>query len=357
MPTHIQIADRRVGPGEPLFVIAEIGLNHGGSLDRALRLVDAAAAAGASAVKVQVLRAADLVAPGCPAPAHVRAHSLVEFFAQFELEESGYAAIAERARRRGLAFVATPFALGAVEMLERLAPDAYKIASGDITYDALIEACAGTGRPLVISTGMAVIPEIGHALACAGRRASGAALLHCVSAYPVPRGDENLRAIATLARTFGLPVGLSDHTALASAAPVALALGASLYERHLVLPGDESAVDRAVSSTPEELAAAVRQAEEVARALGSGSKRCMPAELPNRVPSRRALRAARRLSAGDIIRASDVAVLRPADGLSPAYLRDLVGVRLTRDLEPGAPFLPSDLAEPASGGGVDREAA
>src|SRR5581483_4618714 len=144
MPTHFQIGVRRVGPGEPLFVIAEIGLNHGGSLDRALRLVDAAAAAGASAVKVQVLRAADLVAPGCPAPAHVRAPSLVEFFAQFELEESGYAAIADRARRRGLAFVATPFALGAVEMLERLAPDAYKIASGDITYDALIEACAGT---------------------------------------------------------------------------------------------------------------------------------------------------------------------------------------------------------------------
>jgi sialic acid synthase SpsE len=327
-----------------LFVIAEVGLNHGGSLDRALALVDAAAAAGASAVKLQTLLADDLVAPECPAPAHVRAASLRAFFAQFELDEPAHRVIAARVRARGLALMATPFSVQAVDLLERIGVDAYKIASGDLTYHGLIEDCARTGKPVVLSTGMATESEIAQAVGVAARTGSRTALLHCVSAYPVPQGSENLRAIATLARSFNLPVGLSDHGTAASAVPIAVALGASLYERHVMLDEDGRAVDRAVSSTSAELAAIVRVAADAAAALGHGRKECLAAERDNLTPSRRSLRAARSLSAGHIVGPGDIAVLRPGVGLPPARARDLVGARLTRSIDAGAPFLERDLS-------------
>lgn len=344
MSTRLDIGRRRIGPGEPLFVIAEIGLNHGGSLDRALQMVDVAAHAGASAVKLQTLQADQLVAADCPAPAHVSARSLREFFAQFELDEAAHRAIVARARAHGIAVMATPLSIGAVDLLARVGVDAYKIASGDLTYQGLIDCCARTGKPLVLSTGMAMPSEIVRATWCAARAgARGAALLHCVSAYPVPHDSQNLRAIATLADAFGLPVGLSDHAASTSAVPIAVTLGASLYERHLVLDDDDDAVDRAVSSTPGEFAAIVRVAAETAAALGHGRKECLPAEEPNRMPSRRGLSAARPLCAGDVLTPRDIAVLRPALGLSPVFESDLIGVRLTRDIEAGAPFTEGDL--------------
>ena len=344
MSVPFDIGSRRIGPGEPLFVIAEIGLNHGGSLERALTLVDAAADAGASAVKLQTLRADELVAADCPAPAHVSAPSLRAFFARFELDEPAHRTIVARARARGLAVMATALSLGAVDLLERVGVDAYKIASGDLTYDGLIDRCARTGKPLVLSTGMATSPEIALAVWCA-TRAGGRqkALLHCVSAYPVPRGSENLRAIVTLSRLFNIPVGLSDHASVATAVPAAMALGADLYERHLMLDGDEDAIDRAVSSTPAELAAIVRLAADTAAALGHGRAECLPAEAVNRIPSRRSLRAVRPLFAGHVVTAEDIVVLRPGIGLPPVHERDLVGVRLTRDVELGGPFVERDL--------------
>jgi len=353
VPTPLDIGGRRVGRGEPLFVIAEIGLNHGGSLDRALALVDAAARAGASAVKLQTLRADDLVAADCPPPAHVQVPSLRAFFARFELDEAEHRTIVARARARGLAVMATPFSFAAVDLLERIGIDAFKIASGDVTYHGLIDACVRTGKPLVMSTGMSSLAEIDHAVWCAYRAgARDLALLHCVSAYPVPRGSENLRAIATLAETFRVPAGLSDHAASASSTgvvPVAVALGACLYERHIMLESDgaardeEVAIDHAVSSTPDEFAALVRLAADTAAALGHGRKECLPAEAVNQQASRRALRAVRALRAGHVVTPDDLVVLRPAVGLAPAYERDLIGIPLARDIEAGAPFLDSDL--------------
>lgn len=299
MFTQLEIGGRRIGPGEPLFVIAEIGLNHGGSVDRALAMVDAAARAGASAVKLQT-------------------HSPRESLVPFELDEAAHHAIVARARLHGLAVMATPYSLAAVALLARVDVDAYKIASADLTCRGLIAACAQTGRPLVMSTGMAMLPEITHAVGHAFHAGCrGAALLHCVSAYPVPRGSENLRAITTLGEAFGLPIGLSDHAPSIAAVPIAVALGACLYERHLTLDGDDAAVDRAVSSTPAELAAVVRIAAETATALGHGRKECLPAEKPNLVPSRPGLIASRPRRAGDAL--------------------------ASRDIDEGAPFTDNDL--------------
>jgi sialic acid synthase SpsE len=339
-----EIDGRAVGTAAPLFVMAEIGLNHGGSVDRAIALVDAAADAGADAVKFQTLFARDLIAPGCPAPAHVSTASLAEFFATFELDEEAHARLAARARARGLKVVATPFSLAAVAMLEHVGIDAYKIASGDLTWDQLITRCAATGKPLIVSTGLASLDEVGRALSVARSGAArSVALLHCVSAYPVPRGHENLRAIATLARAFGVPVGLSDHADDTFAVPMAVALGASIYERHLVLPDDGGAIDRAVSSTPSEFAATVAAARRAQTALGHGRKECLPSEAVNRAPSRRALCAARDLQTGHVLSVEDLIALRPGLGIPPGHMPGLIGLRLLRPVARGAALRYDDL--------------
>jgi sialic acid synthase SpsE len=340
----MSIAGRRVAEDIPPFVIAEIGLNHGGSPDRALALVDAAASAGAHAVKLQTIVADQLVAPSCPAPAHVAADSLVDFFRQFELDEAAHHAVAERASMRGLKVISTPFSEAGVDMLERVGVDAYKIASGDLTWDQLIVRAASTGKPLIISTGMATLAEAHHALAVA--RLAGAdhvALLHCVSAYPVPRGSENLLAIRTLAEECRVPVGLSDHGEDTFALPMAVGLGACIYERHLVLDDDDQAIDRAVSSTPAELAAAIRAGRRAWSALGSGRKACLAAESVNVVASRRSLCAIRPMPVGHVVTGEDLVALRPASGLPPSALFSLIGRRLIRPLAAGEPVTTSHV--------------
>ena len=341
----IVIAGRRVAADQPPFVIGEIGLNHGGSVDRALALVDAAAAAGADAIKLQTIVARELVAPACPPPAHVAAASLADFFATFELDQDAHWRVMARARARGLATLSTPFSESAVDLLEQIGVDAYKIASGDLTWDQLIVRVAATGKPMVISTGMASLDEVRHAVALA--RSAGAheiALLHCVSAYPVPTGSENLLAIRTLANAFGVPVGLSDHGSDTFALPIAVTIGAAIYERHLVLEGDDEAIDRPVSSRPEELAIAIRDGRRAASALGTGRKRCLDAELPNVIPSRRSWCAARALPAGTTITASDLIALRPGSGIAPGALSTIVGRPLIVPVAAGQPITAAFLA-------------
>jgi len=339
------IGGRPVGPHSPVFAIAEIGLNHGGSPARALELVDAAAGAGASAVKLQTLYADRLVAAVCPAPAHVDAVSLRAFFATFELDLDAHQAIADRARRHGLAVMTTPFAEDVVPALVEIGFDAYKIASGDITYLDLIGTVAATGVPLVMSSGMSDLAEVASALRAA-RAAGGTelAVLHCVSAYPAPSESENLRAVATLADAFDLPVGLSDHGAGLPSAVAAVALGACIYERHLVLPGDTQAIDAAVSSTPDEFAEIVVAMERARRALGSGVKVRQAAEAVNATASRRGLYAARPLRAGHQVSRMDVIALRPETHVTPTQIGVLVGATLRRDVKAGEPFEPGDLA-------------
>ena len=296
----------------------------------------ASAAAGVSAVKLQTLTAAALVAPS---PTR-------DFFGAFELDEAAHHAIAARARTHGLALISTPLSLDAVDMLERVGVDAYKIASGDVTFVQLIDRCARTGKPLILSSGASTLDDVGHALEAAQRgEASGVAVLHCVSAYPLPPWSENLLAITTLSDTYAVPVGLSDHSTNTSAVPIVVALGGSLYERHIVLAHDDGSVDAALSSTPDELSDVVRTAAYASASLGSGIKVCLPAEAKS-VASRRGLYAARSLDAGHVVAANDIIALRPASALTPDRMADLVGVTILRGLEPGMPFILTDLEAP-----------
>lgn len=345
----IAIAGRPVGADHPFYVIAEIGLNHGGSADRALRMVDAAADAGAAAVKLQTLEATRLVSSTCPAPAHVQADSLTDFFATFELDEAAHRAVAERARARGVAFISTPLSLEGVDLLVRVGVDAIKIASGDLTWDALIERAAKTGKPLIMSTGMASLDEVSAAVATARLAgASDIALLHCVSAYPVPEGSENLLAIDTLGRAFETPVGLSDHAADTFAVPMAVGYGASIYERHFILEDDTEAIDAPVSSTPSGIQSVVAAAKRARVAIGTGVKECQRAEAPNVVPSRRALYAARNVSRGTVLSADDLVALRPGSGLPANYLPRVIGATLLCDVAAGQPIVSEHLGSHAA---------
>lgn len=342
---QLEIGGRPIGLTHPVFVVAEIGLNHGGTRARALELVDAAAWAGASAIKLQTLQASELVAEQCPAPEHVRATSLRDFFARFELSIDDHRAVVARAREHGLGVLTTPFSERMIPALECLRLDAYKIASGDLTYDGLIGAVARTGRPIVLSTGMSDMNEVHRALEVAlAEGARHIAVLHCVSAYPTPVDAQNLRAIATLTESTGLVAGLSDHGPGLVSAVIAATLGACLYERHLVLEGDQDAIDREVSSTPEQLKEIIRALADTRAALGDGVKQCMPAERANTVPSRRGLYATRRLRQGEPIKAGDVSVLRPATDVAPSAIAQLVGKVATREIAAGDPFVPADLA-------------
>ena len=349
MNEEMVVAGRRIGNGAPLFVVAEIGLNHGGEVDRALSMVDSAARAGVSAIKLQTLDADRLVAPACPAPMHVQAASLADFFAQFELDPEAHRLVAARAHQRGVAFVSTPFDEGAVRMLCDAGCDALKIASGDVTHLRLVETAARTGLPLIVSTGMSSLEEVSAAVACA--RDVGArhvALLHCVSAYPTPSDSANLSAIATLAAHFHVPVGLSDHGSDALAPALAVALGASIYERHFVSRFDDQAVDRAVSSCADEFADIVVLAGRARSLLGHGRKECLAAEAGNVTASRRGVYACRDLAAGTLLGEADLVMLRPLSEVPAQRWRQLLGRRLRVPVSAGT-AVPLAALEPPLG--------
>lgn len=339
MTETFRVGPHDVGGDAPLFVVAEIGLNHGGDPDRAVSLATAAGRAGASAVKLQSLRGDGLVAADCPAPMHVEAASLREFFARFELDEPAHRRVAAEARRQGMAFLSTPFDERAVDMLVRIGADALKIASGDLTHHRLIAEAAATGLPLLMSTGMSAMDEVAAAVACAREAgASRLALLHCVSCYPTPPEAASLAVIGTLAGAFGVPVGLSDHGTDPLAPALAVALGARVYERHLVADLGDAAIDRAVSSTPGELADVVVLARRARLLLGDPARRCGAVEAGNVTASRRGLYAVRDLPAGTRLEAGDLIALRPLRGLGAHVWHQVMGCRLVADLRSGEPL-------------------
>lgn len=279
MPITIRIAEREVGAGHPVFVVAEVGINHGGSVEMAKQLVEAVAKSGADAVKFQTYRTEKRVARDSP---------IFDILKKCELGEAAHRELVRVARDVGVPFFSTPFDPESVELLESLGVPAYKIASFDIVNLSLIRAAAAKGRPLIVSRGMADVGEVDCAVEVMEKARIPYMLLHCVSAYPLKPEDANLRIIATLQRRYACPVGYSDHTIGIEVPALAVAAGACAIEKHFTLDRNTPGPDHALSADPKDLRAMVERIRAIEPVLGRGEVRRLEAEVaivPYRRPS------------------------------------------------------------------------
>jgi N,N'-diacetyllegionaminate synthase len=332
-----------------VLVIAEAGVNHNGDIDRAVALVDAAADAGADVVKFQTFRADKLVTPSAPKAEYQKRatelggpESQHAMLRKLELNVAAHERLIARAREKGIEFLSTGFDLESLELLRSLAMQRMKVPSGEITNLPYLRQVAGFGKPVILSTGMASIEEIGTAvevLEAGGIPRSAMTILHCTTAYPTPMQSVNLRAMQTLATTFDCAVGYSDHTEGIEVSIAAVAMGAVVVEKHFTLDRSLPGPDHRASIEPDELRRMVEAIRNIELALGDGIKRVAAAESENMAIARKSLVAARAIRAGEAFSPDNMTVKRPGTGLSPMRWDDVVGMKARRD------FAPDELIE------------
>jgi len=315
----------------PVFIIAEAGVNHNGSVDQALRLADAARASGADAVKFQTFRADLLATRTAPKAAYqeraqAAPESQFEMLKRLELDAEAHRRILGHCRGIGIQFLSSPFDPASADLLEALGVPLFKVPSGEITNLPFLRHLAAKGRPLIVSTGMSTLAEVAEAVQVLREaRPVPVTLLHCVTEYPAPYAEINLRAMETLRAAFGLPVGYSDHTPGIEIAVAAAALGAVVIEKHFTLDRALPGPDHAASLEPPELRRMVESIRHVEAAIGDGVKAPAPCERPNMAVARKSVVAARALPAGHALTAADLDIKRPGSGLAPKHLPALVG--------------------------------
>jgi N-acetylneuraminate synthase len=327
----VQIAGRELGVGLPTFVVAEIGNNHDGSIRQAERLIEAAAEAGADAVKFQTHIAEAEMLPSTPTPPHFD-EPRFEFTKRMELSRDDHLRLKALAEERGLVFFSSPFSVQAVALLEEVGVPAYKIASGEVTNPPLVEAVAATGRPVLLSTGMSGMDDIERAAAILRAAGSPFLIMQCTSTYPCPPELVNLKAMAVMGERLGVPYGLSDHTPGVWTSVAAVALGAVAIEKHFTLSKRLYGPDHHASLVPEELAQLVAGVREVEAALGSGLKERDPALDPARATFEKSVVTRAVIPAGAMIEAEMLTTKRPGNGIPATRLRDVVGRTVTHEL-------------------------
>ena len=340
-PASIDIAGRPVGTGHPCYVIAEAGVNHNGSLGRALELVDCAADAGADAVKFQTFRADRLVTAAAVQADYQRVNmgreqSQLEMLSELELSSADHRAIIAHCEERGIQFLSTPFDEQSAEELVEMQLPALKISSGEITNLPFLQHAASLGVPLIVSTGMSTLGEVEAAVeAIQSTGNDRLVLLHCVSNYPATPDSVNLRAMQTLAAAFGLPIGYSDHTLGIDVAVGSVALGACVLEKHFTLDRSLPGPDHRASLEPGELSQLVAAIRNVEAALGDGRKRPADCESNTAAVARKSLVAAAPIPAGTELTEQSIAIRRPGTGLPPSVKPQLLSRRATSDLPEG----------------------
>jgi N-acetylneuraminate synthase len=340
---EIKIADRRIGLDHPPFVIAELSANHNGDIQRAFAIMEAAKTAGADAVKLQTYTAETITidhdGPGFAIQGGLwDGRTLHDLYSEAHTPWEWHPALFAKAREMGLIVFSSPFDNSAVDLLQGLAAPAYKIASFELIDLPLIRYCAATGKPLLMSTGMADLGDIDAAVKTA--REAGAeqiALLHCTSGYPTPPEDADLKTIPHLADAFNLVTGLSDHTMGTGAAVAAVALGASIIEKHFTLSRADGGADSAFSLEPSELRDLCTGVAMAKNALGRVRYEKSASEAGN-VQFRRSLYIVKDMKAGDKLTESTLRSIRPGYGLLPKFYDQLLGKRLSQDASRGTPM-------------------
>ncbi len=343
MPHEISLAGHRVGPGSPTFVVAEVSANHNQSIERAEAIFRAAKDAGADAVKLQTYTP-DTMTLDCDVPwFRIKGTiwdgmSLYELYRQAMTPWEWYPRLKDLARELGLVIFSTPFDATAVDFLESMDTPLYKIASFELVDLPLLRRVAATGKPVVMSTGMATKDEIAEAVDCL--RTAGTidlVLLHCVSAYPTPPEQIRLRAIPLLAELFGVPSGLSDHSTGHLAAVAGVALGARLIEKHITLSRSDPGPDSTFSMEPQEFKAMVEAIRVTEKALGETELEPSERETASRA-LRRSLFAVKDIRAGEHFTGENVRSLRPGLGLHTRHLEDVLSAHARVDITRGTPL-------------------
>jgi len=340
LSSSIEITGRTIGLGHAPYVVAELSGNHMGEIERAFRLIDAAAVAGAHAVKLQTytpdtmtidVDGGDFLIPG----GLWHGRTLYDLYREAHTPWEWHAPLFAHARKSGLTPFSTPFDETAIALLESLDAPAYKIASFELVDIPLIRAVAGTGKPCLMSTGMANMAEISDAVDAFHSAGGGELiLLHCVSGYPTPPEQANLHRIPELARRFGCLIGLSDHTLGTEVAIASVALGVCLIEKHFTLRRADGGVDSAFSLEPAEFAQLASGARTAFGALGSGKDEIADAERPSLI-FRRSIYVVRDIAEGEAFTSENLKIIRPGYGLAPKEFEKLVGRRAARNVARG----------------------
>jgi N-acetylneuraminate synthase len=339
----IQIAGRAIGPDHEPYVICELSGNHNGSLDRALELLEAAAATGAGAIKIQSYTpdtiTIDHDGPGFRIEGGLwDGRNLYDLYGEAQTPFEWHEALFARARELGVTLFSSPFDETAVDLLESLDAPAYKIASFEVIDLPLIAYVAAKRKPMIISTGMANLDEIGEAVRTA--RENGCdeiVLLHCVSSYPAPDEQSNVRTVPDLAERFGVVTGLSDHTFGSAVAVASIALGASVVEKHFTVRRADGGPDSAFSLEPGEFRTLVEDCKRAWRALGKATYDLQGCERGS-LAFRRSIYVVRDIDAGEELTRENVRSIRPGYGLAPKHLPEVLGRHATRDLKRGDPL-------------------
>jgi N,N'-diacetyllegionaminate synthase len=337
----ISIDNRKVGLGEPCFIIAEAGVNHNGSFELALQLTDVAAEAGCDAVKFQTFRTEQVCSPSAPKAAYQKQtvagdESQFEMIRKLELPMDAFRELQRHCVDRGIMFLSTPFDYESADFLGSLPVPAFKIPSGEITNTFFLEHIARKGVPLIVSTGMATMDEVG--IAVDAIRAAGneqMILLQCVSNYPAAPSSMNLRAMHTLEQAFGVPAGLSDHTTGIEVSFAAVALGACVVEKHFTLSRELPGPDHRASLEPADLGNLVKGIRKIEAALGDGIKRPVIEEQDTALVARRSLIASTFIPAGTALTVDMIDILRPGTGLPPSMRTQLVNRKVKQDIQAG----------------------
>lgn len=346
---EISIADRAIGPGHEPYIICELSGNHNGSLERAIELLEAAAATGADAIKIQSYTADTITIDHDGPEFKVEGglwdgRTLYDLYGEAQTPFEWHEPLFRRARELGVTLFSSPFDESAVDLLEDLGAPAYKIASFEAVDLPLIAYCASKGKPMIISTGMANLDEIGEAVKTAQENGCNElVLLHCVSSYPAPDEQSNVRTVPDLAERFGVVSGLSDHTFGSPVAVASIALGGCVVEKHFTLRRTDGGPDSAFSLEPDEFAALVRDCKRAGKALGTATYDLQGSESAS-IQFRRSLYVVSDISAGQALTRENVRSIRPGYGLAPRHLPEVLGRKAARDLKRGDPLDWSSLA-------------